>query len=47
MTCEPVERGIDGGERMRLVRDDIDAYVTALVESTGVARGAPAGSEAG
>ena len=29
-TDEPSERGIDGHERMRLVRDDIDARVRAL-----------------
>ena len=31
-TDEPSERGIDGIERMRLVRDDIDNRVLALVE---------------
>jgi len=31
-TDEPSERGIDGIERMRLVRDDIAARVDALVE---------------
>ena len=31
-TDEPSERGIDGIERMRLVRDDIDRRVTALVD---------------
>jgi len=30
-TDEPSERGIEGIERMRLVRDDIDARVQALV----------------
>ncbi len=30
-TDEPSERGITGMERMRLVRDDIDAHVQALV----------------
>ena len=30
-TDEPSERGIDGIERMRLVRDDIDARVQALL----------------
>jgi len=30
-TDEPSERGIDGIERMRLVRDDIDTRVQALV----------------
>ena len=30
-TDEPSERGIDGIERMRLVRDDIDARVRALL----------------
>ncbi|WP_214407388.1 low molecular weight phosphatase family protein [Pseudonocardia lacus] len=29
-TDEPSERGIDGMERMRLIRDDIDARVRAL-----------------
>jgi arsenate-mycothiol transferase len=29
-TDEPSERGIDGIERMRLIRDDIDARVRAL-----------------
>ncbi|MFC7375016.1 MULTISPECIES: low molecular weight phosphatase family protein [unclassified Brachybacterium] len=31
-TDEPSERGIDGIERMRLVRDDIDARVQDLLE---------------
>ena len=30
-TDEPSERGIDGIDRMRLVRDDIDARVQALL----------------
>ena len=30
-TDEPSERGIEGMERMRLVRDDIDAHVSALL----------------
>jgi len=30
-TDEPSERGIEGAERMRLVRDDIDARVQALL----------------
>ena len=30
-TDEPSERGIDGIERMRLVRDDIDARIRALL----------------
>jgi arsenate-mycothiol transferase len=30
-TDEPSERGIDGIERMRLIRDDIDARVQALL----------------
>jgi len=35
-TDEPSDRGIEGLERMRLVRDDIDARVTALAsELTG------------
>ena len=32
-TDEPSERGIDGIERMRLVRDDIDNRVLALAEA--------------
>lgn len=32
VTDEPSERGIEGMERMRLVRDDIDARVRALLE---------------
>lgn len=32
ITDEPSERGIEGLERMRLVRDDIDARVHALVK---------------
>ncbi|GGG60937.1 low molecular weight phosphatase family protein [Kocuria dechangensis] len=36
-TDEPSERGIEGAERMRLVRDDIDARVRRLLgELTGV-----------
>lgn len=31
VTDEPSERGIEGMERMRLVRDDIDARVQNLV----------------
>ena len=31
-TDEPSERGIEGVERMRLIRDDIDARVRALVD---------------
>lgn len=31
-TDEPSERGIEGMERMRLVRDDIDARVRALLD---------------
>src|SRR5690606_40927739 len=31
-TGEPSERGIDGVERMRLIRDEIDARVRALVD---------------
>ena len=34
-TDEPSERGIDGIERMRLVRDDIAAHVTSLVHDMG------------
>lgn len=36
-TDEPSERGIDGIERMRLVRDDITARVAALVDELEVA----------
>ncbi|QPK83416.1 low molecular weight phosphatase family protein [Corynebacterium qintianiae] len=32
VTDEPSERGIEGMERMRLIRDDIDARVRQLVE---------------
>ena len=31
-TDEPSQRGIEGMDRMRLVRDDIDAHVQALLE---------------
>ena len=31
-TDEPFERGIDGIERMRLIRDDIAARVTRLAQ---------------
>ena len=31
ITCEPSKSGIEGMERMRLVRDDIDARVRDLV----------------
>jgi arsenate-mycothiol transferase len=36
-TDEPSERGIDGIDRMRLVRDDIAARVAALVDELGAA----------
>jgi arsenate-mycothiol transferase len=36
ITDEPSERGIDGIERMHLVRDDIAARVRALAEDLGV-----------
>jgi arsenate-mycothiol transferase len=36
ITDEPSERGIDGMERMRLVRDDIAARVQALAAALGV-----------
>lgn len=36
-TVEPSERGIDGIERMRLVRDDITTRVRALAEQLGAA----------
>ncbi len=32
MTDEPSERGIEGMERMRIIRDDIDARVRALID---------------
>ena len=32
VTDEPSERGIEGAERMRLVRDDIDARVRTLLD---------------
>lgn len=35
-TDEPSERGIEGMERMRIIRDDIDARVRNLVEQLGV-----------
>ena len=31
-TDEPSHRGIEGMERMRLVRDDIDARVRSLID---------------
>lgn len=31
-TDEPSTRGIEGAERMRLIRDDIDARVRQLIE---------------
>ena len=39
-TDEPLTRGIEGAERMRLVRDDIDARVQQLL--TELANGGPA-----
>lgn len=39
-TDEPSERGIDGIERMRLVRDDIDARVHALLSELAPTRSA-------
>ncbi|MBD8505669.1 low molecular weight phosphatase family protein [Hoyosella sp. G463] len=39
ITDEPSERGITGMERMRLVRDDIDAHVRELATRLGVALG--------
>jgi arsenate-mycothiol transferase len=36
-TDEPSERGIDGIERMRVVRDDIDARVRALAQELAAA----------
>lgn len=35
-TDEPSHRGIEGAERMNLIRDDIDARVAALAEELGV-----------
>lgn len=32
LTDEPSDRGIDGAERMRLIRDDIAARVTAMLD---------------
>ena len=32
LTDEPSARGIDGAERMRLIRDDIAARVTAMLD---------------
>ncbi len=37
-TDEPSERGIEGAERMRLVRDDIGARVRQLAADLGAAR---------
>ena len=37
-TDEPSARGIDGIERMRLVRDDINTRVEALAEQLGASR---------
>ncbi len=38
---EPSERGIDGIERMRLVRGDIAARVTDLAARLNTAKGSP------
>jgi arsenate-mycothiol transferase len=43
-TDEPSERGIEGLERMRRVRDDIDARTRALAADLGAAAGRPAGT---
>jgi arsenate-mycothiol transferase len=32
-TDEPSERGVDGIERMRLIRDDIEARVRSLLDN--------------
>lgn len=40
-TDEPSHRGIDGMDRMRLVRDDIAARVRALIEELDEVRGLP------
>jgi len=37
-TDEPFERGIDGIERMRLVRDDINTHVEALASQLSASR---------
>jgi arsenate-mycothiol transferase len=42
-TDEPSERGIDGVERMRLVRDDIATRVRALARDLGAAPARPSG----
>ncbi len=42
ITDEPSERGIDGMERMRLVRDDIRARVEELRARLGGVEGDPA-----
>ncbi|MDN6245772.1 MAG: low molecular weight phosphatase family protein, partial [Corynebacterium casei] len=36
ITDEPTDRRIDGMERMRLIRDDIDARVRALLAELGL-----------
>ncbi len=36
-TDEPAQRGIEGMERMRLIRDDIDRRVTALLDELAAA----------
>jgi arsenate-mycothiol transferase len=43
VTDEPSERGIDGIERMRLVRDDIATRVRALARDLGAAPARPSG----
>lgn len=40
VTDEPSHRGVEGMERMRLVRDDIAARVTRLGEQLGIQSGA-------
>jgi arsenate-mycothiol transferase len=34
---EPSERGVDGTQRMRLIRDDIEARVRSLLDNLGIA----------
>jgi arsenate-mycothiol transferase len=35
-TDEPSERGIDGVERMRLIRDDVEERVRRLLDELGI-----------
>jgi arsenate-mycothiol transferase len=36
-TGEPSERGVEGIQRMRLIRDDIEARVRSLLDNLGIA----------